>query len=184
MQESYSLGNQQVTERQLGWLSGIIDGEGCFTLSEGSKGGFNPGIKIVNTDMSIVNEVIKILRLLELPLHVYDAWRAKNQRPAKRVEITGMRRVNRALRILCPYVIGKKEQAEFLYEFTCSRLSTESVRGWYTEREVFLYYLLAEYKKPESGTSETTRETRSLSRFIKIIGRDDIVRPTVESGRE
>lgn len=116
--------NPQVTDFELGWLSGIIDGEGCFTMSPGSAGSWNLSIKIVNTDALIIAKIVEILRKLTIAFHIYDAWRAPNQRPGKRVEINGPRRVKKALDILLPYIVAKKEQAIYLHEYVTKRLET------------------------------------------------------------
>lgn len=116
--------NQQVTDFELGWLSGIIDGEGCFSMSPGSKGSYNVGIKLVNTDMKIIDKICEILRKLNLSYHIYDSTRAANQRPAKRVEINGVMRIEKALKVLLPYIMAKKHQAEVMYDYVVLRLAT------------------------------------------------------------
>lgn len=116
--------NQQVTDFELGWLSGIIDGEGCFTMSPGSKGSYNVGIKLVNTNNLIIEKICDILRKLNLAFHVYDAHRSGNQRPAKRVEINGVMRVEKALKKLLPYIVAKNEEATVLLEYVTKRLAT------------------------------------------------------------
>jgi intein/homing endonuclease len=116
--------NPQVTAFELGWLSGIIDGEGCFSMSPGSKGSYNVGIKLVNTNKIIIEKICEILRKLGLAFHIYDSTRSSNQRPAKRVEINGVMRVEKALKILLPYIVAKHEEATVLFEYVTKRLAT------------------------------------------------------------
>ena len=116
--------NPQATEFELGWLSGIIDGEGCFSMSPGSKGSYNVGIKLVNTNKLIIDKVCEILRKLGLAFHIYDSWRATNQRAGKRIEINGVMRVEKALKILLPYLMAKQCEAEKLLEYCVKRLAT------------------------------------------------------------
>lgn len=116
--------NPQVTDFELGWLSGIIDGEGCFTMSPGSKGSYNVGIKLVNTNKLIIEKICEILRKLNLAFHIYDSTRAFNQRPAKRVEINGVMRVEKALKVLLPYIVAKNEEAQVLFDYVTKRLAT------------------------------------------------------------
>lgn len=116
--------DQQVTQFELGWLSGIIDGEGCFSMSPGSKGSYNVGIKIVNTNKIIVDNICDILKRLGIPFHIYDSHRSSNQRPAKRVEINGPKRVQRAMSILLDYIVAKKEEAILLSDYVNLRLTT------------------------------------------------------------
>jgi hypothetical protein len=116
--------NPQVTDFELGWLSGILDGEGCFSMSPGSKGSYNVGIKIVNTNKIIIENICFILQKLGLAYHIYDATRASNQRAAKRVEINGVMRVEKALKILLKYIVAKNEEATILFEYVTKRLAT------------------------------------------------------------
>lgn len=116
--------NQQVTQFEFGWLSGIIDGEGCFSMSKGSKGSYNVSIKLVNTDELIILRIEVILRKLKIPYHRYNAHRTGNQRPAWRVEINGPKRIKTALDILLPYITAKQDQAKAMYDYVCTRLNT------------------------------------------------------------
>lgn len=118
------MGNQQVTDFEFGWLSGIIDGEGCFTMSKGSRGSYNVGFKLVNTNLEIISKFCEILRKLRIEYHIYDAHRSGNQRPAKRVEINGPEKLRKALEILLPYLTAKKEQAILLSEYLQTKLNT------------------------------------------------------------
>lgn len=118
------MGNQQVTDFEFGWLSGIIDGEGCFTMSKGSRGSYNVGFKLVNTNLEIISKFCEILRKLRIEYHIYDAHRSGNQRPAKRVEINGPEKLRKALEILLPYLMAKKEQAILLSEYLQTKLNT------------------------------------------------------------
>lgn len=115
--------NQQVTDFELGWLSGILDGEGCFTLSKGSNGGFSPSIKIVNIDEIILHHIEMILIKLKLSYFIYDSHRSGNQRPAKRIEINGIMRVKRALDLFLPYILAKQKQAKLLLKWVDYRLN-------------------------------------------------------------
>ncbi len=48
--------------RELGWLEGIIDGEGCLSLYKTSKGHWVPYLSITNTDQRILQKAKMILR--------------------------------------------------------------------------------------------------------------------------
>jgi hypothetical protein len=118
------MGNPQVTDYEMGWLLGIIDGEGCFSMSKGSKGSYNVSIKLVNTCPIIIDTICHILTKLQLSFHVYDSHRTGNQKPAKRIEINGPKRVERALAIFCQYFFAKKFQADTMLEYVQKRLAT------------------------------------------------------------
>lgn len=147
--------NPQVTDIEIGWLLGIVDGEGCYTMSKGSKGSYNVSMKFVNTCPIIMDKIESILRRLGIPFHVYQSFRTANQRPAKRLEINGPRRLIKFLDFVLPYDFGKKDQADLLHKYITVRLNTP-----YGEMddvfEQFTCFALKDAKKYH-GTSETTR---------------------------
>jgi hypothetical protein len=49
-----------VTESEKGWFAGIIDGEGCITISNDCRRKNYPILRIVNTDAKIINELKRI----------------------------------------------------------------------------------------------------------------------------
>jgi intein/homing endonuclease len=151
--------NQQVTEFELGWLIGIIDGEGCYTLVRTTPNGnmkLTPAIKIVNTNDEIIEEICMILRKLGVAYYIYAAWRTGNRKPAKRIEILGFQRIKRFFDILYPRMICRAIQAGLLKEFVERRILKSSKEQYDTD-EMSIYYALRRENK--TGTSETTRET-------------------------
>jgi hypothetical protein len=151
-----TMDNQQATDLELGWLSGIIDGEGCFTLAKGSNSGFSPGFKLVNTNEMIVTEVIFIFTKLKIPYFIYNSFRTGKQRPAKRIEVNGIKRLKYTIELLLPYLMAKKLEAQFMLDWINIRLSLPQKHPTLRE-EWNIYYNLRDIKK--SGASETTRET-------------------------
>lgn len=151
------MGNPQVTDFELGWLSGIIDGEGCFTMSKGSKGAWNVGFKLVNTSATLIEKFAEVLTKLGIKYHIYNAFRSGNQRPAKRLEVNGPEKLKHMLDILLPYIEDKYEQAYAIHDWCVER--TKSSYGEMNHAHSgFTHSLLKELKK-SSGTSTTTRET-------------------------
>lgn len=140
--------NQQETVSlfQIGWLCGIVDGEGCFTISHGGNGGYSPSFKLVNTDDEIIDQFAKILDSLTMGHHIYDAWRTKNQRPAKRLEVNGVLRLKKFLDFFCPYFQAKRDQAKILLEWIDLRLSVPQRTPTMPE-EYVIYKTLQAMKK-------------------------------------
>jgi len=71
--------NQQessITQKDFGWLGGIIDGEGTITLVLKERKNktpiITPKLTIVNTDEKIINKVQEIYKYLNIPF-----WRTE-----------------------------------------------------------------------------------------------------------
>ena len=64
-----TMGNQQATEAEIGWLAGIIDGEGHIGLSnQNSKKvrSVRVDLQIVNTDIKLIEKLVNILRKMSM----------------------------------------------------------------------------------------------------------------------
>lgn len=140
------MGNPQVTDFELGWLSGIIDGEGCFTMSKGSKGGYNVGFKLVNTSKTLITKFQEILTKLGIKYHTYSAFRADNQRPAWRLEVNGPEKLKHMLDILLPSIEDKYEQAYAIHNW-CVERTKASYGNMCHAHSSFTHSLLKELKK-------------------------------------
>uniref|UniRef100_A0A6M3JY77 Homing endonuclease n=1 Tax=viral metagenome TaxID=1070528 RepID=A0A6M3JY77_9ZZZZ len=129
--------NQQAKlEKQLGWLGGILDGEGSFLLlkqnarwntKEGLHSGvfIRPAIKLCNTNIDGIHDVIKVLDAVGLAYHV--SWRkgTKNWKTSWMVEIIGVKRCLRACTLLEKYIVWKKGELKALKDYCASRIEGE-----------------------------------------------------------
>lgn len=152
--------NPQVTEFEIGWLIGIFDGEGCYTIAKTVRHGdvsLTPGIKFVNTNLEIIEEVARILKALGIAHYVYNSYRTKNQKPAKRIEILGLNRIKKFFDILFGRMRCRIDQATILKEFVDLRLGKEQKEP-YGNEEYILYSMLRDLNKQGPGTSETARD--------------------------
>lgn len=122
-------GNQQPSSTaKLGWLAGIIDGEGCLQLARQKykdRYHFRPQIVIGNTNTEIITEIVAIAKAHNLPVYVMDRhYAAQNSLCTTQViQIMGLQRVSSWLSVVSPYLVGKKKQAEVLQHFIKYRLS-------------------------------------------------------------
>ena len=151
------MGNQQVTvsDFDLGWFIGIMDGEGCFCLYK-AKRSYSASIKLVNTNPYIIEKCAEILDALEIKYLTYDSWRAANQKPAKRLEIIGLGPLKRFFDILYPYFYCRLEQATVLRDFVELRQG-KTTKDSCGDEEYSCYLLLKELNQRGPGTSETAR---------------------------
>ena len=145
--------NQQakVTDIEIGWVVGLIDGEGSFFLNGRNHKGdrphtrkyqITPFIHIVNQSIPILNKLTDILDRLELAYYVQ--WNESHRRTGQFTRYTwilwvaGFKRIERFLNMFQPYIVGKSKQADVLRDFINSR--KEQLKGnsnsSYTEEEI------------------------------------------------
>ena len=107
-----------ITDVELGWLVGILDGEGHisgYTHKSGKH--YNPTVKFVNTNPRLLDKLIALLKKMHLAHYVYEAHRTVNQRPAMRVEINGLERVRNFISKIKHLDFAKKEETLALSEY-------------------------------------------------------------------
>ena len=143
------MGNQQakVSEREIGWLCGMVDGEGSLMIVQNQSCKNNtrwvPRITIVGTHTQTLNYLSNLLDNIELPYHI--SWRLHNiSRASKKaslhswdLRVQGFKRVIRWLNTITPYLITKQRQAEFLLDFCNSRINQNHLDE-YTPEQVKL----------------------------------------------
>ena len=162
--------NQQKRFMDIGWLVGILDGEGCFSLQKtsGWKGtkypSSSPLIQITNTNPLIILKASKIIRELGLASRVY-LQKQKECRLCYRIVVIGMKRVQRFLEFMLPYMECRREQAETLMKYVESRLS-KGIREPYNQYEQELSDTLAKLNRPYLF-SETVRIPQETAEKIQ-----------------
>jgi len=129
MQKSTELGDQQRSlENDLHWLGGIIDGEGAIMAiarkeRNRKNNSYIPKISIVNTNPIIIEDCIKVLRQLGIPFYINFTKGMGTWKPKMEIDISGYKRVMKALPILLPYIRSKKMQSEKLFKLVSSRIT-------------------------------------------------------------
>lgn len=133
----------------IGWLAGIIEGEGCFTLQKRAnraKTSWTPLVQITNTNPLIIQKAQRVLKDLGLGCYVYTQAQ-KRYRICYRVVTLGLKRVQRLLQVVEPYIDCRKEQLESLKVWVNSRLSRE--RGAeINDLEQFVMNRLSQLNRP------------------------------------
>ena len=164
------MGNQQVTQIEIGWLAGFIDGEGYIGISQyktrNRRTSYSCAIQICNTDEAMILKAQKIIQKMGInPYIKADGYKLKNKESHKNVWTLKVHRMNKIIPILetvNPYLTGtKKERGELVLEYCQSRLQSFVPGSHYnimTEREAqIIDFCIAKQKR---GTSETTREAQ------------------------
>lgn len=117
--------NKHIYEVDTGWLCGIIDGEGNFTIrihfhetkSLGKRARFGPQLVICNSDLNIIEKAERILNAFEIKNRKYVVRRSlKNP---NHQDLWHLIIMSTGLRILIPMVmpfIEKRREAELLMQ--------------------------------------------------------------------
>lgn len=108
----------------IGWLAGIVDGEGHITLArqvgKTSRGYYyRPMIMVGNTNPVIVSKVLEVTKQIGLPRYVLikRAWKNEKWAINFTYQIVGLKRCELFLRTLLPYLSGKQLVAEIVLSY-------------------------------------------------------------------
>jgi hypothetical protein len=121
--QDVTIGNpQERLHFNIGYLIGIIDGEGAYQLGP-DKIYYSPVITINNTDDKIIKLTTEALTLLGIPYHVWKPKLfGKERRYYARILIKGIKNVKLATDIILKYPSAKNERAQLLNDFCNHRL--------------------------------------------------------------
>lgn len=98
----------------LAWVAGIVDGEGCLTLtSNGSISGFSPRLRISMTDQEAVERVARIIGQGSV---VRTKPQTPKHKPQYVWELTCQKAVI-AIKMFKPYLFIKDQQADILIRY-------------------------------------------------------------------
>ena len=127
--------NQQpkVTDIEFGWVCGMFDGEGTAALlirhHRNKRDNCTPLWAISGTDTPAVNHLTAILERAKIPHHV-GWWQPRGYskkgtayRKAWTVTGSGLLRGSKFYPWILPGLYTKRERAQLVWEFICSRLN-------------------------------------------------------------
>ncbi len=122
-----------ITQFELGWLAGIIDGEGSITICKRGQT-FVPTIKMANTSKVLVDKYCELLDKLDISYQCYGRQKEGNRKYQWDVCIDSRPRVYKALSAIQDLLIAKQKQATKVVEWIESR--GLDLRGPYTEDQL------------------------------------------------
>jgi hypothetical protein len=166
--------NQQVTPFELGWLVGIIDGEGSVGISKRNRQGaaklgftLKPHIQISNSDLELIAKAADILKRLGVAFHVSNHTGIGRRRNHQTIVIAGLKRVSKALPIFAPHLTNRKAiAARYVQEFINSRLSDWHAAP-FTFRQLELVNLCAEANHVGTGEHKARLNLRDYTRSLR-----------------
>lgn len=145
----------KVTDFELGWIAGIIDGEGSITVIKRAKT-YVPSFKMTNTSKILINKYCEILDKCEISYQCYGRQKVGNRKYQWEVIVEGRPRVYKALMLIQDLLIAKKKQAEKVIEWIESR--GLDLRGPYTEQQMQIISDVRELNGRGSKYSECSPE--------------------------
>jgi hypothetical protein len=123
----------ECSQLELGWLAGIIDGEGSITVVKRGPT-FVPCVKMSNTSKLLIDKYCSLLDKLDISYHCYGRQKEGNRKYQWEVSVEGRPRVFKFVTLLQDILIAKKSQAEKTLEWIESR--GLDLRGPYTEHQL------------------------------------------------
>ena len=130
---------QTVSDVEIGWLTGIIEGEGSIVMQISRRADrtqvlrVQPRIIITNTDQAIIEKGVDILTRLGIGKYVrhtttnnikHGALVKKSYKDITYLNIDGFRRLNKLLVVVTQHLVGDKRiRAEVMSEFINRRVT-------------------------------------------------------------
>lgn len=140
------LDNQQpsISQFELGWLCGAIDGEGCIGIWRrgGNRNDFKPGIRVANTSKQFIDKFCLCLNYLGVAHHITHYKSKDNRKENWTITIEGFKRIQNLLPIIKDLLIVKSQQANLVHEFILKR-TVKWHRSEYDDRELEIVELLS-----------------------------------------
>ena len=132
------------TKEDIGWLAGILDGEGSIVFSKRKKWPrIAYGINLVNTNLEMMEKANSIIARLchdleGTPIKISSKNYANNpfntvsRKECYQITIRRQTWIVRILGVLLPHLTEKRAKASALHEL----FSTHKLGAWYTDKEL------------------------------------------------
>jgi hypothetical protein len=153
-----------VRDVEIGWLAGVLDGEGSITMSRPGKerASWHAAVFITNTDLRLLQKAQEILfgmGIEEARLHLHDRRYSKAEtmqnRPCYRIYVGTCAGMRRLLEAVLPQLTAKREQAILLLEYLSRRQPPARTRANARDHEIGR--LLSLMNRGHEGAVETER---------------------------
>jgi hypothetical protein len=101
-----------MTALEAAYIAGLVDGEGCLTISKKSGDRFNAHVSITNTNRKMLEWVFDKVKLGI----IYSQPGTVKSKVTFRYELR-VKEIEAFLKMILPYLICKREQADLLLEY-------------------------------------------------------------------
>lgn len=157
-------GNKQVTDTELAWLAGFMDGEGYLGMTRSDNAGYpklTPTISIANTNLRAIERILDITDRLGTHMTVNVTEGNDKHKSRSYARTSKLSYIKIILEATLPFLVIKDSQARLLIRFLNRRTdeSNNIVRWSKTSDDDFSdYETLRALNKKGPGTPTTTRE--------------------------
>lgn len=103
-----------MTDIELGWIAGFVDGEGCIRLGiDSRKNNITINFSVSGTNKESLNYIMKLLKCGNITAKI---TKEKNRKAQWNWTISGIKAVE-SIKIIEPHLIVKKQQAILILEY-------------------------------------------------------------------
>jgi len=182
-----TIGNQQATDVEIGWLAGIYDGEGyiAFTRQNAKKvRSIRPEVQMVNCDPELIVKTVGVLNKIGINPYIRERkYNGTRWQSCFHVSLSKFSDIKRFLDIVGPYLTGEKRvKADLMAQLINSRI-TKTKRDWYTQEELDMvdrYFNELKGFHAKDGErvrslNDYTHSIRKQKIFARIPANEDIV---------
>ncbi len=175
--------NQQEIRLAAARFAMMVDTDGWATIfvvqrSKVRYANLNPQVGVLNTNPALIGWADNALTLMGVPHYVkwYDLSGYKNSRnrkPMGRITVQGIRRLQKLMPQITPYLIGKAVQGKLLDEYITLALQRPD-KSTYTQRELEIANEIRQLNSNKADnwrpvSSETVRQARELTKHLRSL---------------
>lgn len=173
-QSTDATNNQQERLIDFAWLAGLWEGEGTFSIVSGSKKRLYPIATIINTDMSMIDEISRVLHKYNVGHLIVHRKGGCDNNPkhsdAKEIKLVGAKRVKTFLDLLLPQIRNKKKPiAALVLEYANRRILLGRNRRYNSIDFDYVSKVRKLNKKGPSESSETIRQPSKDEDIVQTI---------------
>ena len=156
-----------VRDVEIGWLAGLIDGEGSITMSRRSDShAFHVWLAITNTNVPLLERAMDIIRRMgaeKVYLHNNDNRHLKTgaaqKRPCYRIYVGTLPGITTILNVVLPQLTAKRMQAELVLEYSAGRSAAARKRA--NARDAEIAKTISDLNRGRLDSVETARAPRN-----------------------
>ena len=128
-----------ISEVDLSWLAGIIDGEGHIGIISNKRNGckdvLTPVVTITNSNVLILQKCLEILEKIDVKYY-YHSPRNSINRPLMRIRVSSRKSLQTLSDKIKPFLEGKKDMLQCIDDFLATK--ERSVREDLRNKIIFL----------------------------------------------
>jgi len=151
-----------LNDLNLGWLAGILDGEGSIYISVKPRQNFGPGISFTNSSLLLMEKVQDVLSAIGVQV-VIGIDKAQTRRKSYKIYITTVEGMRTTLVALFPLLTSKKRQATLMLEFLSQRKGSARKRS--DGRDFEIAGLISAINRGHFESVETVSNSRESAKI-------------------